>query len=510
MELRKLQRTHADYDPAMLARYHDIVAGGIQFQRNVKHYLPKHDVEPASVYKRRCDAAHYLGYVSPIVHYFASWLFSSPLTFESDPADSDEFWSAFKEDTTGRGVDLDQFLRARFLEAVTERSSYWRVQLPDPSGVDIDVLADYEAAGLGRATLDAIDARCITNWRCDDDGRWLWVLEHHCDTGLDDLADEYPTTRESWTQWFADGTAKRWEADYQREKRPIEIPEVAPPYNPCRAIPIVQLTMPDELWIVNHLASGQLEHFRKSNALSWSIDRTCYAMPYFFLKDRRKPPDMGAGYYGILGIEEKVEWPAPPAAPFQTVQEYMARLKDELHRVTHQMAMGVENNAAAVGRSGASKQADNAATEIVLSAFGRVLREPVEQTFDLISRARARPGQKASIWYIGGMDKYKIHDSASILADAVALESMNIPSATLRRENFKRAGLAVIVDADEGIKETVVKEIDEGVSAEEFQRTPVDEPDGDEIDPNEPIPPGAESPDPAPPAMKKPGAKQAP
>jgi hypothetical protein len=188
----------------------------------------------------------------------------------------------------------------------------------------------------------------------------------------------------------------------------------------------------------------------------------------------------------------------------------MARLKDELHRVTHQMAMGVENNAAAVGRSGASKQADNAATEIVLSAFGRVLREPVEQTFDLISRARARPGQKASIWYIGGMDKYKIHDSASILADAVALESMNIPSATLRRENFKRAGLAVIVDADEGIKETVVKEIDEGVSAEEFQRTPVDEPDGDEIDPNEPIPPGEESPDPAPPAMKKPGAKQAP
>ena len=462
MELRKLRRTHADYDAISWQRHADLIAGGVEFHKRIERYLPKHDVEPQKVYKIRCAQAFYLGYCAPIVQYFASWLFSSPLVFKSTPEGVDEWYAQFKEDVDTLGTDLDQFLRNAFVNACIARSAYWRVEFPEPL-TPPQSKQDWQNQGLGSAHLCFIPADCLINWRRDEYGRFVWVMEHHCSEDLLEPTDEETTVTETWTLWRADGSAQRWQSVYPKSKPPAptdSIGEVAAPLNPTGTIPIVELKLPSELWVMNLLSDGQLEHFRKSNGLSWSIDRTCYAMPWFKLEDASRPPTMGAGYYGILGLKEDVTWPAPPAAPFATIQEYTAKLKDELHRVTHMMAMGADNNAAAIGRSGESKLADNLATEIVLGALGRHVREAAEKTYNLITRGRG----ESTDWHVSGMDNYRIPDAKSVIENVKSVLSLNIPSPTLHRYLSTKAALAEASDADEPTKAAIRDEIERNVT----------------------------------------------
>ena len=392
MKLKQLRRTHPDYDAETLRLYDDLCAGGQQFRKRVGEYLVQNDQEPAAAYKRRCKTAHYVNYIASIVNYFASALFTCPPVFTSDPADPDPWYATFKQNCDGRGTSLDVFLRGRFVEALVQRQSYWRIVAPDPGETVFANRAEWRMAGMDRVTLQAVPTTSIVHWLRADDGSFVWVMEYACRTDLLDPTDDVATVTETWTVWYADGTARRWELESKvGDTIPADkdVPEIDPPHNPLPVCPVVELALPAELWLLNHLADGQLEHFRQRNALAWSIRRTCYAMPWFYLKDARKPPKMGAGYYGILGLDEKIDWPAPPGAPFAAHAEYVAALKDEIHRVAQQLALGVDNNAAAVGRSGESKKADQAGTEVVLKAYGRITREPTERTMDLVAEARS-------------------------------------------------------------------------------------------------------------------------
>jgi hypothetical protein len=502
VKLRQLRRTHADFDRATLDLHADLFAGGAQFHRNVSKYLPQGDVEPFAVYKKRCSVAHYVGYVAPIVNFFASWLFTCPLTFKADDEKSidqaaQDFYSEFKEDCDGLGTDLDTFLRGRFVQATLDRSSYWRVEMPEQPATLLD-RAEWEKLGAGRATLVPVNASALTNWKRDARGAWEWVVEYSREEALSEFVDEECTIVETWTLWRADGNHQRWQARYTKGKAPTEtseIPEIDPPSTLIPGIPLVELSLPHDLWIVNLLASGQLEHFRKMAALSWSIDRTCYAMPFFFVKDKKKPPVMGRGYYGILGIDEKVEWPTPPPAPFTTVQDYGARLKDELHRITHQMQAAVDNTAAASTRSAESKQEDGRATEIVLSAFGARVVEAVERTFALVAATRDDDAD----WSVGGMDEYTLPDAKGLADAALATDALRIPSVTFRRELLTRVALAQLPDVTEDVRATIRKEIKAGVHAEDLYPEPPPAPgtdpgDGDPTTETAPkkLPPGEE------------------
>ena len=179
-------------------------------------------------------------------------------------------------------------------------------------------------------------------------------------------------------------------------------------------------------------------------------------------------PAQGAGYYLKMGVDEKVDYAAPPSAPFDTIQQYTQQLKDELHRVAQQMARGVENNAAAVGRSGQSKQSDEHGTEVVLKAYGRIVREAVERTMNLIAEGRGMSEK----WSIGGMDAYRLADAKTIADTALVSDAIRVPSTTYRKEMLKRVAYSQLPDLDQCTKQLIADEIDEGVNAEDMMPEP--------------------------------------
>lgn len=473
MKYKLLDRCHPDVDLKVLRAYQDLFEGGATLRARVQEYLPRNDMEPGAVYKKRCEQAHYLNYCASIANYFASALFTCPPVLKSDPEIVDPFYATLKEDADGAGADLDAMLRDLVVRALVGRRAYLRVEFPAsteslPPGAS---LADADRAGLRRARLVAVPTASVRNWRRDSNGSFEWVLTHEHRTELVEIDDEGETVTEVWTQWYADGTARRWErARRATEKiRPDDdVPEVEPPHNPCRACPLVELVLPAELWLMNHLADPALELFRKRNALSWGIARTCYAMPWFFLKDAKKPPTMGTGYYGMLGTDERVEWPSPPSTPFDVIRATVKELVQELHRVAQQMALGVDNNATALGRSGDSKAADHESTEVVLKAYGKRMREPLERVLDLVARGRG----EAIDWSVGGMDVYDLADASTLTEMALTSDPLAIPSATYRRELFKAVAHAQLPNIDEAARQKIDQEIEQGVHEEDFAAPP--------------------------------------
>jgi hypothetical protein len=244
-------------------------------------------------------------------------------------------------------------------------------------------------------------------------------------------------------------------------------------------VPLVNIDVGDALWLLNRVASPQTEHFRLSCAQGWGIRRTCYAMPVFNVEDSRKPPTMGAGYYVMIGLKETMAWSAPPATPFEAIREEVKAQKDEIYRVVHQMAMGVDNNAAAVGRSAESKEIDSAAVRVVLDALGKIVREAVERTYALLSDAREEDYE----WSIDGLDDFSDANFAELIAAALGFSTLAIKSPTLQREWQKRLADAAVPDADQSLKDKIAKEIEANVTDESVLSPPPipgEEPDGDE------------------------------
>lgn len=482
MKLLELKRTSAEYDAEAMLRAQDLFEGGERFRKNVKAYLPQHDVEPLAVYRKRCESAHYVNHAGSIGGYLASFLFSKPLQFDGG---NEAFWGEFKEDCDGLGTDLDNFMRLRFIEALQKQRAYIGLEFKAPSA-PVASLADFKAQGLDRASLRAIPTENIIAWQKDARGRYVWMRECSMETSIETTGAD-PVTTLTFTEWRQDGKHRRWETSYNAKTPPSDssdIPEVEAPFDPSGSIPIVSLELPADLWLMGHLGSPQLAYFRLYAALLWAYQRSCYTMPVFYLEDQKKPPVMGTGYYLMLGKDEKAEWIAPPVGPYDSIKASLDGLKDEIYRVSQTMGRGVNNNAAAVGRSGESKQADDRATEIVIDAYAELVKEAATYVVNLIAKVAS---EEAPV--VHGMTDYVVIDVKATMEAAMLVKEMGIPSVTFHQRMMEQTVAAFLPKLDEETRQKIVKEIEAGVTPESID--PMNQPGMQPIQPlDKNTPPG--------------------
>jgi len=316
---------------------------------------------------------------------------------------------------------------------------------------------------MAQPTLYKLCPEQVTNWRKDERGEYEWLVEHQVSEGLLRFQDTDVTVTETWTLWEPTG-ATRWQVSYYRDRPPPDdyvVPEIDAPKS-FGVIPVKSLVLPDHLWLMNVIGDTCLEHFRVQNALSYLQRMAAYTMPVFNVKNKRNPPKMGTGYFVMIGLEEKMQWAGPPTDPMVALEARLSVLKDEIYRVATQMARGVDNNAAAIGRSGLSKQADASATERVLAAYGELVCEALEDTYQTISAAR-NDGLTISV---KGMDAYDLADSATLIANAATTQTLGIPSKQYRIEKYKKIVRAELSHLSEESMKTIDQEIEAGVTDE--------------------------------------------
>ena len=454
--MHDINREHPEYiaQKAMWRQYKDLYGGGERLRANAFEYLVRRHKEPAEVYAERLNRVFYENYVGSIIDWYAATLMRREpmMLFEGNDDGAKSFYSQLAGNCDLKGTSLTEFFRQQFVETLVCGASYIVVDFPRTSGPAV-TRAQEDISGQSHAYLVDYRADEVINWNYDQAGGMEWVV-----------------IRTSYLQQ-SKVTDARWEKEtrwiyYDRENfqiyrkagdgRPMElIDEGRHGLAALHRVPVFRLKVTEGLWLMNKAALLQLEHFNKSNALSWALTMGLFATPVVY-SDREWNQIVGESYYIQLGPGDKFGWTEPEGKVYQIAADNLVRLKDEIYRVCYQMGQAAATSSAADTRSGLSKQRDFSITQEVLRAYGDAVKDVMKQVLLAIAAAR----QDGVTIDVSGLDEFDIEDFSNELDDAKKLLDLGIGSETLRKQIFKKLAFKYLCDARQEIKNQVAEEID--------------------------------------------------
>lgn len=454
--MQTIDREHPDYvaRKAMWKQYTDLYAGGEQLRLNACDYLVRRQKEPGQVYEERLRRVFYENYIGSIVDWYAATLMRREpmLQFEGNDVAAKGFYNLFSDDCDLKGTNLHEFFRQRFVQVMVCGSSFVVVDFPKARSV-AQTRAEEDASGRSRAYLSEYAANEVINWNYDETGVLDWVVVR---TSCLQQSKATDTKWERETRWIYYDREHYQVYRSSGEARTLElIDEGRHGLAAQRRVPVFEMKVSEGLWLMNKAALLQLEHFNKSNALSWALTMGLFASPVIF-SDKEWNQVMGESYFIQLGKEDRFGWTEPEGKVYQIAADNLVRLKDEIYRVCYLMNQAGTSSGGDLRMSGLSKQRDFGVTQEVLRAYGDMLKDTMKQVLRAIAEARQ---DEISI-DVSGMDEFDIGDFSNELDDAKKLLDLGIASETLKKQVFKKLAFKYLCDARQEIKNRVADEID--------------------------------------------------
>ncbi len=440
----------------VLEMYRDLYAGGEEFKRNAYLYLSRRQKEPQQVYNERLDRVFYENYVGSIVDWFASTLFrrEPQIVVDGTSKSGRQFLLKLSDDCDLRGTNLTEFFRRQVTNAMVYGVSYTLVDFPRVTR-SVRTLADEEAAGGRRAYLQGLTPLDIVDWSHDDVGNLNWAVVRTSRLVKESIADPEWLTETRWT-YFDRQNFRIFRALTKdgEESAPEQIDEGRHAMAGIARVPLIELRLTDGLWMMRKAAQLQLEHFNKSNALSWALTMGLFAMPVVY-SDREFKQMIGESYYIQLGPEDKFGWTEPEGHVYQLASDNLTRLQREIYRICYLLSQagGVENSQA---QSGWSKQRDFAITQEVLRSLGDSVKDTMKNTLRAIELVR---GDGLAV-DVRGLDEFDIGDFSTELEDGERLLKLGINSPTFARQIQKKLALKYLSDIRPDVKDQIAQEIE--------------------------------------------------
>ncbi len=468
----EINTEHHEYKArnALWKQYRDLYTGGAQFKGQAANYLIQRNREPMGVYQERLNRAFYENYIGSIVDWYAATLFRREpvISIEGDDETGRKFFSSFVEDCDRKGSNLSDFFRKQMLEALICGSSYTLVDFPRQHG-KLRNRAEEEALGAANAYLVSYATDEIINWSTDERGEFDWVVIRTSQLRRQRLEDPEPLLETNWHYYDRQNfrsyrqLSKPGMFGTAQEVVPIELVDQGlHGLARLNRVPIFEIKLSDGMWLMNKAADVQLEHFNKSNALSWALTMGLFAMPVVY-SDKEWNQIVGDSYYIQMGPDDKFGWAEPEGHVYEIAARNLDRLKDEIYRVCYLLAQAGHTSADGRQVSGLSKQRDFAITQEVLRGFGDTVKDVMRRVLLAVERARE---DELSI-SVSGLDEFDIGDFSTEIEDARKLLDMGVGSSTLRRQIYKKLAFKYLCDERQELKDTISREIDEWMAREQ-------------------------------------------
>jgi hypothetical protein len=467
--MKNIDREHPEYiaRKAMWKQYKDLYAGGEQLRAAASEYLVRRHKEPGEIYQERLSRVFYENYIGSIVDWYAATLMRREpvlLMEGSDPA-AKSFYTALADDCDLKGTTLSEFFRQRFIQTMVCGGSFIVVDFPriGTGGAPAPLTrAEEDASGRSRAYLVDYGADEVINWNYDPSGGLEWAVIRTSCLQQSNIADAKWEREMRWIYYDRENFRMYRKAG---ESSPIELmAEGRHGLASLRRVPMFQMKVSEGLWLLNKAALLQLEHFNKSNALSWALTMGLFASPVVY-SDREFKQIVGESYYIQLGQADRFGWTEPEGKVYQIAADNLVQLKDEIYRVCYLTIQAGESSAGGQRQSAMSKQLDFNTTQEVLRGYGAAVKDTMKQVLWAIAAAR----QDGISIGVSGLDEFDIDDLGGELDDAKKLLDLGIGSETLKKQVFKRLALKYLSDARQEVKNQVAEEIDrmkyaEGIS----------------------------------------------
>lgn len=502
------------YDAELISELDDLYVGGYQLQAHAERYLPKVVNESNARHKERASQTAYVPYMGHIVDHFSSAVFSQPLHVrpsEDDVEPDPEFYEQFSSDADLGSSAFHEVAKGLLTTALVQRRAVLSVDFPPP--VDgVSTRLDEERSGAARAYVCEVPLSSIIDWEVDtlvrrrvkleggavefDVGWFKWAIIHSHRVERASFTSSRNERVDSWKVWRRDEESEKivWDlyelrrkADsnghYPEPRKNTKVPWVAGGVTSFQVVPLVEMSLPDGLWVGNKLGPLVKEHFQRRSMINSSENRSLGAMAYALLGpevpalhgavpaqaqlDPNRGDDLGAQLeargYLVLGAGDKLGYLEPSGNYATLAEERMSKLVDEIYRVSHLMAASVSSTSTSVGRSGASKAEDRHSTAIVLSALGCIVREMARRVYEVISDARSEIVE----WVASGLDHYDLTDRAEIIAEATSVDAVAIPSATFKTQYKTELAMRLMPQLSPEEQNTIREEIEAGIKEAE-------------------------------------------
>ncbi|MCL2449233.1 MAG: hypothetical protein FWD17_09820 [Polyangiaceae bacterium] len=479
----------------------DFYTGGFRLANNVGAYIPKMLGENPKRYGERIRSGAYINYFAQIVDYFAGALFTQELSIRppsdakdkstmGDTPNDDDVYTRFAKNSDGAGKCLNEILHDTVITALKHGTAWLHVELPKAAD-EVKSKADEEALGLGVPYLFEVPHEQIIDCDWDDDDELTYLVCRTVKKLKGPPGRRKKNVLESFTVWIREENEVAcaiYAIEYDPNKAPLDTDDVSlveTTETSFTRIPILRMELPDGLWAGNKLCPMAKEHFQRRTSLNSAENRSMVAIPVVKLgpevpapggdlNEAATNPDRGSDPvsqfvskgYEVIGAGDDMLFVEPDGKAYDHVAKRITDLKDEMFRISHQMAAAASMGSSAIRRSGQSKEQDRAAEAIVLAAIGRIVRAFAIRIYETISTAR---GEKVE-WVAHGLDTFESEEREQLLEEAVSVAQVDIPSQTFRKEHAKRLARKLVPNMPPATIATIDQEIDEGTEDDQRVR----------------------------------------
>ena len=460
MGTHHIDREHPEYlaNKAVWKRYHDLYAGGEQLRQSASEYLVRRSREPTDVYFERLNRVFYENYIGSIIDWFTATLIrrEPELHFGVSNDGASTFFETFVHNCDLKGTPLTQFFRQQMTHTLVFGKSYFVVDFPRVES-EMNNRAEEDASGRSRAYLVEYSPQDVINWSHDRSGQLEWIVIRKSYLRQASIKDENWSRETQWIYYDREHFEIYVEGERVNGNRnPIELTASGlHGFASQHRVPVFEMKVSDGLWLMNKGALLQLEHFNKSNALSWALTMGLFAMPVIY-SDREWDQIVGESYYIQLGPDDKFGWAEPAGHTYQIASDNLGRLKDEIYRVCYLMSQAGGSQSSNIVQSGLSKQRDFSVTQEILRSYGNTVKDTMQRMIDAIAIAR----QDGINIDVAGLDEFDIGDLSAELSDAKGLLELGIQSETLKKQLFKNIALKYFGDSRQEIKNRISAEIE--------------------------------------------------
>ena len=467
MKYKVLNQTNPEYNELVTKKLQLLYEGGYCILNNAQMFIPKEGIESTQSYVNRLQCASYKNYLSEIVNSYTSEVFNKTLTVmpaadADDPSTAgdniektDDFYQSFIENSDLKGNSLTNILKYALAESCVTGKSYLSIDFPK-ADVQPNSLLEEEELGTARAYVLPVPRLSVIDWEVDDiTGNFKFVVlksEYIKREGIEDKR-EYKTIRfkvwEKQDNGIVDYKIYELKIKINKDPKPDdEFALVEEGTVSFKEIPIVCLDCPKELFIGNLIGTLCGDHFKRYSSLVHAQNRNLFSIPVYKqgpevtstgdLSEIAQNANRGVTAaaqmrikgFAVTGPEDEIYFAEPEGKAYQLVNDQLKELVDEIHRVTHLMAAAISSTKNSQTMSGTAKLLDNRSKEIVLTAFGEMVKSFVVKLYRLISTAR----NEDIVWACLGLDDYKLTmDRDQLLKEATSIQLISIPSKTFKK-----------------------------------------------------------------------------
>lgn len=445
-----LDNKNIKYNPNLLKRLYLLYKGGYELQANADLFLSMLASETTRSFEDRKRAVAYLPYMSDIIDYYAAMLFAGEVSV-TEAADADDpntmgnevddqnVYKLFLSSADLKGNSLEEAIRHTMTDALVFSHAFVGIDFPKNDEVPISLLEE-EVMQSARPYLYDIDPECVTDWSCNEAEKFNWVkLKSDNIVQLNPL--DMPMHQIEFKIWTMENGFAKWQLFQTKplrlDKYPApndDVPMVDEGITSFREIPVLKLCLPPGLAIGNKIGPICEDIFQRSSILVNGENKSVNAMRVVFLGPEAPPPgkeqfsmvqenpfrqdmvqnDWESKGFGVLGANDKMEVIESEGHAFQIVAEQIDGLIEKLKEVVHQMGNSASSVSKKAGRSAESKQEDRHATEMLLSAYGSIVRDFIKKVMICISTARS----ESIVWTVDGLDSFSVVDRNQLILES--------------------------------------------------------------------------------------------